>query len=178
MKRTVNPATLSPQQLTDALAALGWKQTDFARCTGVTPAAVSAWATGKAPAPLWATAYLGAMLDLAALHHKYLAPLPAHDEAPSRARQAAARALFTYPARFKAAKEGGYVITFRDVPEALTQADSREEARAMAADALGAAIGMYLDDGRALPVPSAPKEGEELIQLPRAVASLVAAQRQ
>ena len=74
MKRPINADTLSPEQLADALAQLGWKQADFAHRTGVTAATVSAWATGKAPAPLWASAYLGAMLDLAALHRKYLAP--------------------------------------------------------------------------------------------------------
>lgn len=83
MKRTTTTDTLSPEQLADALARLGWKQTDFARRTGVTAAAVSAWATGKAPAPLWAGAYLGAMLDLAALHQKYIAP-----ERPAPARLA------------------------------------------------------------------------------------------
>lgn len=76
MKRPINADTLSPEQFTNALAALGWKQADFARRVGVTPASVNAWANGRAPAPLWATAYLDAMLDLAMLHRKYLAPLP------------------------------------------------------------------------------------------------------
>lgn len=89
MRRTTTDATLTPQEFTDALAALGWKQVDFARRTGLTPNAISRWATGKDPAPLWATAYLEAMLDLAALHRKYLAPperapsSPA-DNAPAR----------------------------------------------------------------------------------------------
>jgi len=77
MKRPTNTDTLTPEQLLAALAALGWKQTDFARKTGVTAGAVNRWATGQAPAPLWATAYLEAMQDLAALHRKYLAPTKA-----------------------------------------------------------------------------------------------------
>ncbi|MBN9407227.1 MAG: helix-turn-helix transcriptional regulator [Burkholderiales bacterium] len=77
MKRTTSDASLSPEQFTRALDALGWKQTDFARRTGLSLSAVNRWATGQAPAPLWAAAYLGAMLDLASLHAKYLAPLPA-----------------------------------------------------------------------------------------------------
>ena len=77
MQHHTSPSALTPQQLRDALSAIGWRQTDFARRVGVTPAAVSTWTTGKAPAPLWAAAYLGAMLDLASLHAKYLAPLPA-----------------------------------------------------------------------------------------------------
>ncbi|HMN56586.1 MAG TPA: helix-turn-helix transcriptional regulator [Ottowia sp.] len=77
MNNPTAPGTMNPQQLTAALSAIGWRQVDFARRVGVTPAAVSTWTTGKAPAPLWVGAYLGAMLDLAALHSKYLAPLPA-----------------------------------------------------------------------------------------------------
>ena len=73
MKRPTDDRTLTPEQFTDALAALGWKQTDFARRTGLSVAAVNRWATGQTPAPLWAAAYLEAMQDLAALHRKYLA---------------------------------------------------------------------------------------------------------
>lgn len=76
MRRTPTDATLTPDQFTNALSAIGWKQSDFARRTGLSVSAVNRWATGQAPAPLWATAYLEAMLDLAALHRKYLAPLP------------------------------------------------------------------------------------------------------
>ncbi len=76
MRRTPTDDTLTPEQFTQALDALSWKQTDFARRTGLSVSAVNRWATGQAPAPLWATAYLDAMLDLAMLHRKYLAPLP------------------------------------------------------------------------------------------------------
>lgn len=76
MKRAINSTTLTGTAFASALSAIGWKQTDFARRTGVTPATVNAWVNDRAPAPPWATAYLEAMLDLAALHRKYLAPLP------------------------------------------------------------------------------------------------------
>jgi transcriptional regulator with XRE-family HTH domain len=76
MRRTTDERTLSPGQLVDALTALGWKQAEFARRTGMSTTAVNRWATGRDPAPLWATAYLEAMLDLAMLHRKYLAPVP------------------------------------------------------------------------------------------------------
>ncbi len=77
MKRPTDSNTLTPEQFLAALAALGWKQTDFARKTGVTAGAVNRWATGQAPAPLWATAYLDAMQDMAMLHAKYLSPVKA-----------------------------------------------------------------------------------------------------
>jgi len=72
MKRSTDDRALSPAQFTEALAALGWSQRDFARRSGLSANAVNAWATGKSACPLWAGEYLGAMLDLATLHRKYL----------------------------------------------------------------------------------------------------------
>ena len=79
-----------------------------------------------------------------------------------------------YPARFEAAPEGGYTVTFRDIPEAITEGDTLDEARAQAADALLTAMDFYFDDGRRVPVPSAIEEGEELVSLPLSVAAKVA----
>ena len=39
-----------------------------------------------------------------------------------------------YPAKFTPAEEGGYVVTFRDIPEAITQGDDMTEAVEMAED--------------------------------------------
>jgi antitoxin HicB len=36
--------------------------------------------------------------------------------------------MLRYPARLKPAKEGGFVVTFRDIPEAITQGESVEDA--------------------------------------------------
>ena len=74
-----------------------------------------------------------------------------------------------YPARFEQAPEGGYTVTFRDIPEAITQADDLEEARTLAADALVTAMDFYIEDLRSVPAPSAPKRGEELVDLPASV---------
>ena len=71
-----------------------------------------------------------------------------------------------YPARFEAAEEGGVVISFRDIPEALTQGDTLEEAIDLAQDALVTAIEFYFEDERPIPAPSKAKKGEELIELP------------
>jgi len=78
-----------------------------------------------------------------------------------------------YPARFSPAKEGGYVVTFRDIPEAITQGDSIEEARAMAEDVLVSAMDFYFEDRRAVPAPSTPKRGDRLVELPPSVAAKV-----
>jgi len=63
---------MTPDEFTNALAALGWKQSDFCRKAGVTKQTPSRWANGLSPIPAWVAAYLGAMLDLVALHAKYL----------------------------------------------------------------------------------------------------------
>lgn len=45
-----------------------------------------------------------------------------------------------YPAIFHTAEEGGFWITFPDIPECMTQGDDMKQAYEMAVDALGLAI--------------------------------------
>lgn len=78
-----------------------------------------------------------------------------------------------YPATFTPAEEGGFVVTFRDIPEAITQGDDEAEALAMAADVLLSAMEFYFEDKRQVPPPSAPQEGERLIALPLSVVAKV-----
>lgn len=79
-----------------------------------------------------------------------------------------------YPARFDPADEGGYTVTFRDIPEAITQGDDLAEAEAMARDALVSAMEFYFEAGRAVPAPSKAEKGERLVELPASVAVKVA----
>ncbi len=82
--------------------------------------------------------------------------------------------MLRYPARFEPdEKDGGYVVTFRDIPEAITQGDTLEEARSMGADALLTAMDFYFEDKRPVPAPSKVKKGEELIALPARVSAKV-----
>ncbi|MFC3873313.1 type II toxin-antitoxin system HicB family antitoxin [Neisseria musculi] len=74
-----------------------------------------------------------------------------------------------YPAAFTPAEEGGYVVTFPDIPEAITQGDDLTEAREMAADVLLSAMDFYFEDRRPVPLPSKPKKGEEWVALPASV---------
>lgn len=78
-----------------------------------------------------------------------------------------------YPARFELAPEGGYVVTFRDIPEAMTQGDTQQEAEGMASDALLTAMDFYFEDRRAVPLPSDPEPGEVLIDLPPSISAKV-----
>lgn len=82
--------------------------------------------------------------------------------------------MLAYPAKFTPCEEGGFTVTFRDVPEAITQGDDMDEARAMAADALESAMDFYLEDKRPVPAPSKARKGEELIALPVVVGAKVA----
>lgn len=81
--------------------------------------------------------------------------------------------MLKFPAKFEPADEGGFVVTFRDVPEAITQGDTLEEAQAMAVDALVTAMDFYFEDKRQVLRPSAAEKGEHLVELPLSVASKV-----
>jgi antitoxin HicB len=67
--------------------------------------------------------------------------------------------------------EGGFTVTFPDVPEAITQAESEAEAAAMAEDALVTALSFYTDDGERLPRPS---HGFRIARVPVLVAAKLA----
>ncbi len=81
--------------------------------------------------------------------------------------------MLKFPARFEAQPEGGYTVTFRDIPEAITEGDSIEEARAMAVDALVTAMDFYVEGKRQVPQPSKAQKGEELVSLPASIAAKV-----
>ncbi len=74
---------------------------------------------------------------------------------------------FAYPARFAPdKKDGGFVVTFRDIPEAITQGDTVEECREEAAGALQAALEGRIMSDVDIPKASKPKRGEYLIAVP------------
>ena len=71
-----------------------------------------------------------------------------------------------YPARLLPDDDaGGFTVTFRDVPEAITEADTREDALLHAEDALESALAMYVAANEPLPVPSAVEAGEVMVPL-------------
>lgn len=70
-----------------------------------------------------------------------------------------------YPAALTPDPDGGFTVTFRDVPEAITEGDTREEALLRAEDALESALAMYVAAGEPLPVSSELEPGEALVPL-------------
>jgi antitoxin HicB len=66
-----------------------------------------------------------------------------------------------FPAALTPDPDGGFTVTFRDVPEAITEGDTREEALLRAEDALA----MYIAAKEPLPSSSEAKGGEKMVPL-------------
>jgi antitoxin HicB len=80
---------------------------------------------------------------------------------------------YAYPYDLTPQPEGGFTVTFPDVPEAITQGDTEEEAAEMAEDALVTALSFYTDSEERLPRPS-PARGRRLAFVPSLVAAKLA----
>ena len=75
-----------------------------------------------------------------------------------------ARSRFSFPVTLTTDEvDGGFTVTFRDLPEAITQGENIEDALNEAADCLEEAIAARLDDNREIPTPTAPTPDEFLI---------------
>ena len=82
---------------------------------------------------------------------------------------------YTYPCDLTPDQEdGGFNVTFPDVPEALTCGDDRAEALEMAEDALVVALCAYVDNDEDIPVPSDAAEGQVMVAVPPIVAAKLA----
>ncbi|WP_455853141.1 type II toxin-antitoxin system HicB family antitoxin [Pantoea endophytica] len=75
-----------------------------------------------------------------------------------------------YPVTFEC-DETGCAVLFPDIPEAMTGGETREEALAMAQDALVTAFEFYFEDRREIPAPSS--KGEVFVEVPASVAAKV-----
>jgi len=71
---------------------------------------------------------------------------------------------YVYKAKLESDPDDGILVTFPDVPEAITHGRDRKEALASAAEALGLALRGYLADG--LPLPLAKAKGLEDVAVP------------
>jgi antitoxin HicB len=81
---------------------------------------------------------------------------------------------FSYPVTLTSEEEGGYVVTFADIPEAITQGDDTPDALFQAADALEEAIAGRIRRGDDLPVPSVPRPGQPVVPVPAQTAAKAA----
>jgi len=77
-----------------------------------------------------------------------------------------------YPVNLR--KDGKFIlVTFPDVPPAITQGVDRAQALAMAKEALELSMEFYFDDMRPVPMPSKPKRGQAIVELSPSVAAKV-----
>jgi len=72
--------------------------------------------------------------------------------------------MFDYPVILETQPEGGFVVTFPDVPEAITQGEDEDEALLYAVDALETALSFYVDARKPLPAASKPKRGQKTVR--------------
>lgn len=80
---------------------------------------------------------------------------------------------YAYPYELSPQPEGGFTVTFPDVPEAITEGNTEAEAAAMAEDALVTALSFYTDQSEPLPRPS-PARGRPVALLPPLAAAKLA----
>lgn len=66
---------------------------------------------------------------------------------------------YVFMAKFDKDADGGFLVSFPDVPEAITQGDDWADAFGSAIDALGVALRGRLADGKAIPSPQARAKG-------------------
>ena len=77
-----------------------------------------------------------------------------------------------YPVNLR--KDGkSILVTFPDIPEAITFGNDREHALEMAKDALETALEFYFEDRRLVPEPSKAKRGQAVVELPVSLSAKV-----
>jgi antitoxin HicB len=82
--------------------------------------------------------------------------------------------LYAYPATLARDKAGRILVRFRDLPEALTDGATQEEALVEAVDCLSEALMSRIADDEAIPPPSPPMRGEHQVAPEPTVALKVA----
>jgi antitoxin HicB len=80
-----------------------------------------------------------------------------------------------YPATLTSDREaGGFTVTFRDLPEAITQGEDRLDALNQAADCLEEAVAGRIRRGDELPAPSKTRVNQAVVPLPPLMAAKAA----
>lgn len=76
------------------------------------------------------------------------------------------RFFSAFPATFTPDPDGGFVITFRDLPEAITQGETESQCFSEASDCLAEALAARIDDSQDIPIPTAVQTEEYLVSVP------------
>jgi antitoxin HicB len=78
-----------------------------------------------------------------------------------------------YPVTLESDDNGTILVSFPDIPEAVTHGNDETDALAHAEDALITALMIYVEDRRTTPRPSAPRRRQKLVPLPLLVEAKV-----
>jgi antitoxin HicB len=78
-----------------------------------------------------------------------------------------------FPVNLSKELDGGYTVTFPDIPEAITCGTSFVDALVHAKDALESAMDFYFDDRRQVPAPSRAKAGQHSVEVSPGLAAKV-----
>jgi antitoxin HicB len=81
--------------------------------------------------------------------------------------------MLSYPVDLEPDTNGTLLVTFPDIPEAASVAENEQDALTEGLDALEAAIEIYFDEKRLIPMPSKPKRGQLTVTLPALVTAKV-----
>ena len=82
--------------------------------------------------------------------------------------------IYAYPCQLTPDEDGALVVTFPDVPEAITGGRDRAEALAMAEDALATALAGYVHEKWDIPTPSEAADVQVSVPVPTVVAAKLA----
>jgi antitoxin HicB len=81
--------------------------------------------------------------------------------------------MYAYPVKTKLDSNGTLLVTFPDIPEAITVAETEADVVRLGTEALESAFEIYFDERREIPEPSEPKRGQKTIQLSALVTAKV-----
>lgn len=81
--------------------------------------------------------------------------------------------MYAYPAVVKLDDNDTLLVTFPDIPEANTVAETENDVTRVGREALESAFDIYFDERREIPAPSKPKKGQRLVLLSALVTAKV-----
>lgn len=81
--------------------------------------------------------------------------------------------MHTYPVDIEPDDNGTFLVTFPDLPEAVTFGEDEDEALVRAGDALETAIIGLMAARREVPLPSKPRNGQRSVTLPALAAAKI-----
>ena len=82
--------------------------------------------------------------------------------------------IYAYPCDLRQDEDGWFIVSFPDVPQAITGGPDRSEALYLASDALAVALAGHVLEGNDIPEPGERAVGQEMVAVPTVVAAKLA----